>query len=146
MVPIKKIFKRWDGALTRQQRAEMVRRGDGRGKTAKQGIKGGMAATGQARVRGSKTARWHQKGKEKDRGGHSDRRSKTAIHCKGKAERLGRGSNETGPGAKRGHRRGETEKGHSDEFVDKHGREVTSPATCPHNLVLQGFSSLIHCW
>jgi len=67
------------------------------------------------------------------------------MHCKGKAERLGHGHNETGLG-KRGHRRGEMEKGHSDEFVDEHGQEVTSPATCPHNLMWQGFSSWIHCW
>jgi len=125
----------------------MVWHSNGRGKTAKQGINGGMAATGQAQVRGSKIARWHWKGKkEKDQGGHSDGRSKTAIHCKGKAERLGHGSNKTGPGTKRGHCKGKMEKGHSDEFVDEHGQEVTSPAICPYNLVLQGCSSLIHCW
>jgi len=42
------------------------------------------------------------------------------MRCKGKAKRLRCGRNETDPG-ERGNRRGKTEKGRSNEFVNEHG-------------------------
>jgi len=48
MVITKKIFKRWDGTLTRWQMAEMVWCSNRRGETVTQGRNGGMAAMGQA--------------------------------------------------------------------------------------------------